>query len=263
MITEVEFKEIKENSKNFKYTNFEHFEYYNCEDMTDINIICNDEELILLSKESQETICIYFAANHSENVINLIKDIKNNITVGFVPSEFVDAFENIGFSVWSNWIDFFNNDIANTPTTFKDYNAIQFLKADEESYIREAANIGADLSRGFTAEKEEWFVEWLKDNDIIIVKYGDILVGNCCVSVYNNGTTVWVRRIAVKAEYQGRGYGKNLIEQALVYGINKGAARSFLAADVLNTNAIALYKKCGFVPQSDSGEITMKMKKKN
>jgi len=180
--------------------------------------------------------------------------------IGFVPSEYVEELENAGFVVWSDWIDFFNNDITNTATTFKDYNAIQFLKSDEQVYIKEAATAGIGLSRGFTAEKEEWFLDWLKDNDIIIVKDNDVLAGICCVSIYDTdkGKTVWIRRIAVKAEYQGKGYGKNLMEQAIIYGVHKGATRGFLASDVLNENAIALYKKYGFVPQSETGEITMR-----
>ena len=185
--------------------------------------------------------------------------------IGFVPSEYINELENIEFVVWADWIDFFNNDIAYTPTYFKDYNTILFLQSDEQAYIKEMTIICANLSRGFTAETEEWFIDWQRDNDIIIVKDGELLVGYCCVSIYDNGngSTIWVRRIAVKPEYQGKGYGKTLMEQAIVYGINKGAKRGFLAADVLNENAISLYKKCGFVPQSETGEITMKKLKRS
>ena len=84
------------------------------------------------------------------------------------------------------------------------------------------------------------------------MKDGAVLIGYCSVSIYNNGGIVWIRRIAVKPEYQGKGYGKTLMEQAIVYGVNKGAKRGFLAADVLNANAIALYKKYGFVPLRSS-----------
>jgi ribosomal protein S18 acetylase RimI-like enzyme len=178
--------------------------------------------------------------------------------VGFVPPEYVKKLENAGFVVWSNWIDFFNDDIANTPTDFKDYNNILFLQSGEQSYIKEMTIICENLSRGFEAETKEWFIDWQKDNDIIIVKSENILIGYCCVSIYDDGNTVWIRRIAVKPEYQGRGYGKTLMEQAIVYGVYKGAKRGFLAADVLNENAIFLYKKYGFVPQSETGEITMR-----
>ena len=178
--------------------------------------------------------------------------------IGFVPLDFVGELEKAGFVVWSNWIDFFNNDIAGTPVTFKDYNAIKFLQSGEQAYIKEMTTMCADLSRGFSAETEEWFIEWQRDNDIIIIKDGEILAGYCCVAVYDDGNIVWIRRIAVKPEYQNKGYGKILMEQAIAYGVNKGAKRGFLASDTLNANAIALYKKCGFVPQSETGEITMK-----
>lgn len=255
MITEIEFKTLGENAKNFKYS---FFEYYDYDEIADTNIICNDEKLILLFKESKETTYVYFATNNAEHIINSLKDISNDIQIGFVPLDFVNLLENAEFIVWSEWIDFFNNDIVNTQIAFKDYNAIQFLKNDEQYYIKDMADMCVGLSRGFTAEKEEWFIDWLKDNDIIIIKDEKSLIGYCCVSIYDNGNIVWVRRIAVKPEYQSKGYGKILVEQALVYGIYKKAKRSFLHVDILNTNAVALYKKCGFVPQSDRGEITMK-----
>ena len=197
--------------------------------------------------------------NARKSNCSLVEYCKNEgITqIGFVPSEYVNELENIGFYIFSDWIDFFNNDIASTPTAFKDYTAIRFLHPDEQLYIKEMTTMCADLSRGFSAEKEEWFVDWQRDNDIIIIKDGDTLVGYCCVAIYDDGNIVWVRRIAVKPEYQGKGYGKNLMEQAIVYGIHKGAKRGFLASDALNANAIALYKKCGFVSQSETGEITM------
>ncbi|MCL2406663.1 MAG: GNAT family N-acetyltransferase [Defluviitaleaceae bacterium] len=178
--------------------------------------------------------------------------------IGFVPSEYVNELESAGFAVYSDWIDFFNNDIASTSTNFKDYNNILFLQSSEHSYIKEMVIMCANLSRGFTAEKEEWFIDWQRDNDIIIIKAENILIGYCCVSIYDDGNIMWVRRISVKPEYQGRGYGKTLLEQAIVYGVNKGAKRGFLAVDVLNENAISLYKNYGFVPQSETGEITMK-----
>jgi len=261
MITEAEFKILSENAKKFKYSRFEYWEY--SDEIACANIIRNDDKLILVSREIDEIdkiTDIYFAADNAANVTDALEDVKEDIQIGFVPSDLVEVFEEAGFIVWSEWIDFFNNDINNTPTEFKDYDAIQFLKPDEnfDVYIKDMTTIGADLSRGFTEEKGEWFIEWARDNDIIIIKDGDSLAGICCVSVYDNGNTVWIRRIAVKAEYQGMGFGKKLMEQALAYGINKGAKRAFLAADTLNVNAIALYKKCGFIPQGDRGEITIK-----
>jgi Acetyltransferases len=263
MINELTFNELKEKSKNFKYSLFDNCIYDS--EIESANIIRNDEKLILIFKEQEGMTNIYFAADSAGVIINAVKDIKDNIKIGFLPSDFVEDFESVGFIVWSDWIDFFNNDIINTPTFFKDYNAIQFLQPDEHELIKEMTNMCVGQSRGFEAEKEKWFTDWMKINDIIILKEGDILIGYNCVSVYDygSGVTVWVRRIAVKPEYQGKGYGNALIEQALVYGIAKGATRSFLAADVLNNNAVALYKKYGFVPQSEEhGEITMKRFKK-
>lgn len=262
MINESKFNELNEKAKSFKYSMFECFGYGEVENA---DIICNNQDLILLSKKKEDAVQVYFAANQAESVINQINhsQISDEIHIVFFMPELVNAFENGGFTVWSDWVDYFNNDIVNTPISFKDYNDIQFLASDEHEIIKAMTTLCAGQSRGFTAEKEEWFIDWLKNNDIIILKDGNTLIGYNCVSVYDMGAgaTVWVRRIAVNPAYQGRGYGKNLIEQALVYGITKGAKRGFLAADVLNDNAIALYKKCGFMPQSTHGEIMIKRKK--
>ena len=177
--------------------------------------------------------------------------------IGFVPPGKVNELEAAGFVVWSDWIDFFNENIADTPVTFKEYNSIRFLQSNEIDYINEMTTMCMGISRNFTAEKQEWFVEWQKDNDIIIIENDNILIGYCCVSIYDDGNIVWVRRIAVKPEYQGKGYGKKLMEQAIAYGVSKGAKRGFLASDVLNNSAISLYKSRGFIPKSETGEITM------
>lgn len=259
MINELKFNEMKENAKNFKYSMFEYLDYGEVENA---DIICNNEDLILLSKKwaDGKTVQIYFVANQVENVITSINDINDNIHIVFFILELVDAFKASGFVVTADWIDFFNNDIANTPTSFKGYNDIHFLQSDEHDIIKEMADMCIDQSRGFEYEKEEWYTDWIKNNDIIILKDGDILIGYNCVSVYDTSTgiTVWVRRVAVNPKYQDMRYGKKLMEQALIYGISKGAKRGFLAADALNNKAFSLYKKYGFVPQSEHGEINMK-----
>lgn len=115
----------------------------------------------------------------------------------------------------------------------------------------------ATQSRGFQGESTDWFTNWVKENEVIVTKDGNSLIGYCCVSIYADGTMLWIREIAVSPQYQGRGYGKKLMEQAIQYGVKMGAKRGFLAADVLNTNAIGLYNSYGFIQRDSHGELQM------
>jgi len=47
------------------------------------------------------------------------------------------------------------------------------------------------------------------------------------------------------------------MEQAILYGVNNGAIKGFLAADILNENAIGLYRKYGFHMKSTDRELQM------
>jgi len=112
-------------------------------------------------------------------------------------------------------------------------------------------------SRGFEGETVEWFAEWLLENKIIVLRAHSMIVGFCCVSIYNEGTTLWIRKIAVDPEHQGMGLGKKLMEQAICYGVEHGATRGFLAADILNKNAIGLFNKYNFLAKDSDSELQM------
>jgi len=47
------------------------------------------------------------------------------------------------------------------------------------------------------------------------------------------------------------------MEQAIKYGVENGAVKGFLAADILNENAIILYNKYGFYANDVEGELQM------
>ena len=92
---------------------------------------------------------------------------------------------------------------------------------------------------------------------MIVCREGLKMVGFCAVSIYDKGTTLWVRVIAVDPAYQGRGIGKILMEHAVRYGVHNGAKKGFLAADLLNNNAIGLFNKFGFYAKDSEGELQM------
>lgn len=95
------------------------------------------------------------------------------------------------------------------------------------------------------------------NSNIIVCNKDNILIGACFVNIYNNGTILWLREIAVRPSYQGKGFGKKLVEKALLYRSEKNAVRGFLAADSLNFSAISLYEKYGFKRADERGQINM------
>ncbi|MCL2462672.1 MAG: GNAT family N-acetyltransferase [Defluviitaleaceae bacterium] len=128
-------------------------------------------------------------------------------------------------------------------------------------------------SREFAGESPEWFESWVKGSDpnaaevgatdcsVIVHREGTMLAGVVCVGIYGydspKGAVLWVREIAVRPEFQGRGVGRKLLQQALAYGTAKGAKRAFLIADNCNANAIHLYKSAGFAAREDEVQLDM------
>lgn len=254
MITETQFQLFFERSMKFEYSSFGPLEYSDC---MNAELLKDNADMILLFDKSKEPSYIHWAANDPQIIAQKIENLGGVIRINFVPKDFVPFFEESGFYIWAEFFDFFNNELGKTYTSFNDYNSIQFLQSEDIFIIETISKLCAGQSRGFTGETKEWFYDWMKENDIIIIKKGHEIVGYCCVSIYANGTILWVREIAVNPLYQRKGFGRRLLEQAIFYGIKRGAKRGFLHADKLNKNAISLYNEYGFHAKRDEGEIRM------
>ncbi|MGM9641871.1 MAG: GNAT family N-acetyltransferase [Eubacteriales bacterium] len=68
-------------------------------------------------------------------------------------------------------------------------------------------------------------------------------VGTCRLFAGNEEGTYIIGRIAVTADYRGKGLGRYLLDQAEKIALRKGAARVELHAQC---RAEAFYKKCGY-----------------
>jgi len=154
-------------------------------------------------------------------------------------------------------VDFFNTDLPGTMASLQNIGTIEYLKPDEFEEVARLSQKCRLQSRGFEGETPQWYSEWLNENSIIIKRKGSKIVGFCCVSVYNKGTTLWIRELAVDPAYQRMGYGKELVEHAITYGVKDGATKGFLLADVLNKNAIGLYNKYNFYATNDDYELQL------
>lgn len=112
-------------------------------------------------------------------------------------------------------------------------------------------------SRGFFGEPEKWFKDWISENKVIVARHGGEIIGYCCVTIYNNGTTLWIRELAVAPEFHRRGYGRQLLQEGLCYGLAQGASKAFLAVDIENHTAINIYEGYGFKRRDEDTEIQM------
>jgi len=222
------------------------------------DILHNSKGLVILHDKSQLPEIIYFAVDEFNTVINAINEMPSNkLRLHFVPNEYVARLKEIGFSEWGEYVDFWNENLSHTSANFVSIGRLEYLSKEE---CKEASLLSRRCklqSRGFEGESQEWFIEWLDENEVIVQRKGSEIAGFCCVSIYNDGTTLWIREIAVDLAFQGMGYGKCLMEQAIKYGVDNGATKGFLAADILNENAIGLYHKYDFHRKGADSELQM------
>lgn len=254
MISENTFDIIAEKAKKYKYSSMNYIDYDDCENA---EVLYDRDDLILLHDKSKTIAVLYFATDDFGFLISIIADIPGKLRLNFVPHEFATHLEKLGFIEWGNYVDFWNYNLTNTAARFNNISEAEYLSKDE---CEEASTVSQKCrrqSRGFEGESQEWFAEWLTENKVIILRKDSVIVGFCCVSIYNEGTTLWIREVVVDPAYQGTGLGKRLMEQAICYGIENGAIKGFLAADVLNKNAIDLYEKYGFHVKDTDGELQM------
>lgn len=254
MVNEEVFVKIYEDAKNFKYNSMNYICFDGCKNA---EIIKNDNTLILLQDKAQTPSMLHFAVDDFEYLLEILADMRGKLRLHFVPRKFAVQLEELGFTEWAEYADFWNADLASTATHVNNIHNIEYLCKDECEEVSLLSQKCKLQSRGYKGEAKEWFVEWLNENKVIIVRKDSMIFGFCCVSIYNEGTTLWIREIAVDPAYQGIGIGKKLMEQAILYGIENGAVKGFLAADILNKNAIGLYNKYNFVSKNVDSELQM------
>ncbi len=254
-MTETIYYDIHQKATTSKYTSLAYFDY---EEYSSLTVLSHNQDFVTLIDQTVTPALIHFATDNFELVISQLKELEGDFQINFVPHEFKDMLEEIGFLPWAEFIDYFNYDLAKTAIGPQQYNDIIFLEQSQCEAVSLVSQKCANQSRGFAGETSIWFSDWIKENEVIIDLQNNQIAGFCCVSIYNEGTTLWIREIAVDPHFQGKGIGKKLIEQAICYGLKKGAVKSFLSADLLNDTAIKLYCKYGFQPKDQKGELQMR-----
>ena len=254
MINGNKFNALTKRARKHKYSSMNYIDFDDCKNAC---ILYDCGELILLQDKSKTPAMLYFATDNFQLVINAIAQLPGELRIHFVPREFAPQLENLGFTEWGELFDFFNRDLASTAALLGDAGTIEYLMPNECEAAAMVSKRCELQSRGFESIPAEHFMEYINEGDIIICRKNSVIAGFCIVSIYNEGTMLWIRALAVDPAYQGMGLGKKLIAQAITYGIQKGAVKAFLHADVLNKNAIGLYEKYNFHSKYEDGELQM------
>lgn len=79
---------------------------------------------------------------------------------------------------------------------------------------------------------------------VLVLKEGEEIIGFIMVSLTGDEGEIY--RLAVKKDYEGRGYGKLLLGAGHKYMSDKGVKTSFLEVRKNNIRALGLYQKDGY-----------------
>lgn len=254
MINESTFETLMAASESMQWRSMMYLDY---EEVADAEIIHSSPDLILLHNTRQNPSELHFATNSLDALSDELRHRKLHGKLKFIPVEHVQTFEAIGFNVDCAFADFINPDINSTIQSHHTQPDFVFAEAADIPELVALSQACKGMSRGFNGETDAWFHEWLEENRILIKRDNNVIVGFCCVSIYNGGATLWVRELAVFPELQGKGIGRALLSQAIQFGVTEKARNAFLAVDIENHNAIHLYKQLGFVQKENEIEIQM------
>lgn len=267
-MTETDYSRIESLLSRYEFSSMNYIDY---SDVSNYQIVSENEDVLLLHGLHLEAVCneYHWAANTSEALLaSLPKDSPFFIT--FIPHDWVESFEKAGFAIRNAWHDYFMDSL----NSIEDRKDMEFLDETECETAAEVTKVCAGQSRGFTGQTPDWIREWLLNSEedsmetgirnkaILVMRSEDNeIAGILCTCTYahesEKGAISWIREVAVRPEYQGKGLGRRLILQALAYGKSFGAKRAFLATDECNTNAIHLYESIGFRAGSDKSQIDM------
>lgn len=263
-MTKEQFEQVKTNLDQFSFTSLNYTEYG---EVADYELLVNNSKAIIMYGFNPESGMFeyHWACNNKEDLLDHLKRRNESEKITFVPKDWISSLESIGFGIYAIWNDYVATELEKFANTEEPI-FVDFSNAQEASHVTRAC-IGQ--SRGFTGQSEKWIKQWIMnkepavpdytDNCAIIAEYMDEMAGVICVGTYESGdkTILWIREVAVKPDYQGKGIGRKLMGKAFAYGLKHGASKAFLMADECNDNALHLYKSMGFKAVSDESQIDM------
>lgn len=111
--------------------------------------------------------------------------------------------------------------------------------------ITEAANKRDYLALLLLADEQESMIDrYLDRGTMFVLEDHGAAIGECVVTDEGNGV-LEIQNLAVAEEYQGRGYGRMLIEHAAQWG--RGRFLFLMAGTGDSPLTVPFYERCGFV----------------
>jgi len=231
-----------------------------------MKVFKNSEVILGFDVENGE---IFMGCNSANSFIQLfnnskedVADTRGDFEIRFVPEDLELMLVKNGFYPEAEFADYWIEDLQSFSSDLQFKNHIE-INDDFDAELAEEITVScSEMSRGFAGESIESLSEWKKENQ----RYGMFIysdkkaVGFMMLGIYssNEKTVCWIREIAVRPDYQGNGYGRQMLVKALQWGKEKGADKAFLAVDVENDNALSLYTSLGFERKTEGrGQINM------
>jgi len=109
-----------------------------------------------------------------------------------------------------------------------------------------------DIQAIYSIIRETYFRPWTPEEILLenVFSYKIVLENNTQIIGFLFGEIIFedanILMIAVKKEFQGKGYGKLLLDSFIKAAKEKGAKKIFLEVSTENKPALKLYKKSGF-----------------
>lgn len=265
-MTQGEASHFVEKAGHFKLSSMR---YLDAEALGSFNVVKDDDAAVIIQSGFSERTLVHWAVNDVHALVSnlraLVKAgiIKEATEIEFVPEDCVEAFERMGFSALSEWVDYWKSPLEPIDIEVPEGLLIRRATADEYAGAAEITQACKGLSRGYLGETSDWIQEWnqREHSMVYVALMGGMAVGVCCVSIYGfdkvDGPTMWLRELAVDPLYHSRKIGLSLMVKALEWGASQGAARSFLACDAENRRGIRLYEGLGYRRASERGQINM------
>lgn len=127
---------------------------------------------------------------------------------------------------------------------------IEILSDVDNKTITAFNRLMQQLSSNYKPIAKEYLIDMINSSNIIIfvAKENETIIGSLSLVFYNipTGMKVWIEDVVIDQSVRGKGIGKALIEQAIVYAKQSGASKLDLTSSPERVAANKLYQKLNF-----------------
>lgn len=172
------------------------------------------------------------------------------------PQDKVSVFKEEGFNIKEDLIIY--EKVLSNQIYKKGKNIIKVTGAD----LEEVNSLDCKAFSKIWWENKSILYRLLRNQDnnfrFIGIKENDKIIAYACYRYRPHNSEGYISRMCVDPDYQGRGFGKTLLEDALYWFNEKNAEIIRLTTQLHNEKSVPLYEKYGFKPVDKSIVITYK-----